>query len=84
VKKAIKWALRIIQFSVSNRYPLCMYAFDLDLNGIPDLIATGFWEDREGVMQEYTLNYLDELVGQSHCFMKRFPVSPFPPDPHIT
>lgn len=61
------------RFTVSERYPLRMYAFDLDLNGSLDPIATGYWKDREGVMQEYPVNYLDELVGQSAYFMKRFP-----------
>jgi enediyne biosynthesis protein E4 len=61
------------RFTVSGQYPLRMYAFDLDLNGILDPIATAYWKDRDGVMQEYPVNYLDELVGQTSYFMKKFP-----------
>ena len=60
------------RFTVSDLYPLRIYAFDLDLNGTLDPISTGYWKDQNDVMREYPINYLDELVGQSHFFSKKF------------
>ncbi|UCG26819.1 MAG: VCBS repeat-containing protein, partial [Bacteroidales bacterium] len=61
------------RFTVSDPYPLRIYAFDLDLNGTLDPISTGYWEDQEGVMTEYPINYFDELASQSLFFIKTFP-----------
>lgn len=61
------------RFTVSDQYPLRIYAFDLDLNGTLDPISTGYWKDQHDVMREYPINYLDELGGQSSFFLKKFP-----------
>ncbi|RLD71979.1 MAG: hypothetical protein DRI98_03540 [Bacteroidetes bacterium] len=60
------------RFHVSSEYPLRIYALDLDRNGSIDPISTGFWRDQHDVMKEYPVNYLDELVGQSSYFARRF------------
>lgn len=61
------------RFTVSNQYPLNLYAIDLDLDGNIDPVSTGYWEDKDGIMTEYPINYLDELVAQSTFFQKKFP-----------
>ncbi|MEN8229557.1 MAG: VCBS repeat-containing protein, partial [Bacteroidota bacterium] len=58
------------RFTVSDQYPLRIYAFDLDLNGTLDPISTGYWKDQHDVMKEYPINYMDELAGQSNTFLK--------------
>ncbi len=60
------------RFTVSDQYPLRIYALDLDLNGTLDPISTGYWKDQNDVMKEYPINYLDELMGQSSFFSKMF------------
>jgi hypothetical protein len=60
------------RFTISDQYPLRIYALDLDLNGSLDPISTGYWKNQFDVMTEYPINYLDELVGQSNFFIKRF------------
>jgi len=60
------------RFTATEQYPLRIYALDLDLNGTLDPIATGYWKDPFGVMREYPVNYLDELVGQSSYFLRLF------------
>jgi hypothetical protein len=60
------------QFKVSDKYPLNLYAFDIDMNGTLDPIRTAFWEDKTGEMKEYPINYLDELGKQSSFFEKKF------------
>jgi hypothetical protein len=60
------------RFTISDKYPLNLYAIDLDLDGNIDPIMTGYWEDRNSRMKEYPVNYLDELVGQSSFFQKKF------------
>ncbi len=60
------------RFTVSEDYPLRIYALDLDLNGSLDPISTGYWKDQHDVMTEYPINYMDELAGQSNYFIKRF------------
>ncbi len=60
------------RFTVSDQYPLRIYAFDMDMNGTVDPISTGYWKDRQDVMREYPINYLDELVGQTPLFAKKF------------
>jgi hypothetical protein len=57
---------------VSDKYPVNLYAIDLDLNGTIDPIMTAYWEDRHGKMTEFPVNYLDELLGQSGYFRKIF------------
>jgi hypothetical protein len=60
------------RFTVSDTFPLRIYAFDLDRNGSIDPISTGYWRDQHDVMREYPVNYFDELVGQSSYFASRF------------
>ena len=60
------------RFTISDEYPLRIYAFDLDLNGTLDPLSTGYWKDQYDVMREYPINYLDELIGQSQFFMNKF------------
>ncbi len=60
------------RFHVSDRFPLRLYAADLDNNGTIDPLMTGFWKDKDGEMAEYPVNYLDELAAQSPYFRKKF------------
>ncbi len=60
------------RFTVSDEYPMRVYAIDVDLNGIIDPITTAYWKDSTGVMTEYPINYLDELASQSSVFTKKF------------
>lgn len=60
------------RFTVSDEYPLRIYALDLDLNGTLDPLSTGYWKDQYDVMREYPINYLDELIGQSRYFRTKF------------
>ncbi len=60
------------RFTISDLYPLRIYAFDLDMNGTIDPISTGYWKNRFDEMTEYPINYLDELVGQSNYFLQKF------------
>jgi hypothetical protein len=60
------------RFTISNKYPFRVYAIDLDKNGFIDPLATSYWKDQDGVMQEYPVNYLDELAAQSPFFRKMF------------
>ena len=59
------------RFTVSEQYPLSLYAIDIDIDGTLDPISTGYWQDRQGVMQEYPVNYLDELWSQSELLFKK-------------
>ncbi len=60
------------RFNVSKETPLKLYALDLDKNGTIDPLAAAWWKDKNGKMQEYPINYLDELASQSPFFRKRF------------
>lgn len=60
------------RFTISDQYPFRVYAIDLDKNGFVDPIATSYWKDAQGKMQEYPVNYLDELASQSPFFRKIF------------
>ncbi len=60
------------RFTVSDRYPLSLYAIDLDLDGVIDPLTTAFWKDKNDKMTEYPVNYLDELMAQSTFFQKQF------------
>ena len=65
------------RFNISPEYPLSLYAIDLDMNGVLDPITTGYWENIEGEMTEYPVNYLDELWSQSVFFNKYENYAPF-------
>jgi len=58
------------RFTVSEPYPMRMYALDIDMNGTLDPIPTAYWKDQQGVMQEYPIHYFDELMTQSPYFLK--------------
>jgi hypothetical protein len=60
------------RFTISDQYPLRIYALDLDMNGTLDPISTGYWKSGNGEMTEYPINYLDELVGQSNYFLQKY------------
>ena len=60
------------RFTVSDQYPLSLYAIDLDMDGIIDPLTTSYWKDKDGIMKEYPINYLDELWAQSVFFQKKF------------
>jgi hypothetical protein len=59
------------RFIVSDKYPLNLYVIDLDMDGTIDPIMTAYWADKDGKMQEYPVNYLDELWSQSVYFTKK-------------
>jgi enediyne biosynthesis protein E4 len=61
------------RFQVSEKYPMKLYAVDADMNGTLDPIITAYWKNPEGVMTEYPVNYLDELVAQLPSVGKNFP-----------
>ncbi len=62
------------RFNVSQKYPLRIYTFDLDMNGTIDPVSTAYWRDQQDVMKEFPVHYLDELAGNSEgC-------SPTPPN----
>jgi hypothetical protein len=60
------------RFTISDQYPLRIYALDLDLNGTLDPISTGYWKDQHDVMTEYPINYFDELASQSNYFLRKY------------
>ena len=60
------------RFNVSKKTPLSLYAIDIDNNGTLDPITTSYWEDKNNVLQEYPVNFFDELVAQSPFFRKKF------------
>jgi hypothetical protein len=60
------------RFNVSDKYPLNLYAIDLDMDGTIDPLITAYWPDQKGKMKEYPINYLDELWSQSNFFQKKF------------
>ena len=60
------------RFTISEKYPMQVYAIDLDLDGIVDPLTTAYWLDQQDVMREYPVNYLDELWAQSTFFQKKF------------
>ena len=60
------------RFTVSDKYPLNLYAIDLDMDGNIDPLLTAYWTDKEGEMKEYPVNYLDELWSQSTFFTTKF------------
>ncbi len=60
------------RFTVSDKYPLNLYAIDLDMDGTIDPVMTAYWNDKNGKMTEYPVNYLDELWSQSAFFRAKF------------
>jgi enediyne biosynthesis protein E4 len=60
------------RFTISDKYPLNLYAIDLDRDGNLDPLMTGYWRDQNGNMKEFPVNYLDDLVGQSAFFKNKF------------
>jgi len=60
------------RFTVNDKYPMNLYAIDLDLDGIIDPFSTAYWKDKNDKMKEYPINYLDELWSQSVFFQKIF------------
>ena len=59
------------RFSVSDKYPLNLYAIDLDMDGTIDPLITAYYPDPTGKMKEYPIDYLDELASQSGYFQKK-------------
>ena len=53
------------RFALDEIHPLKLYAIDLEPDGIIDPLITSFYENNEGKMTEYPVNYLDELWSQS-------------------
>jgi hypothetical protein len=60
------------RFTVSDNYPLNLYAIDIDLDGNIDPLTTAYWKDQNDEMTEYPVNYLDELCAQSAYFKSLF------------
>ncbi len=60
------------RFTASEKYPLNLYAFNLELDGNIDPIITAYWPDKDGKMTEYPINYLDELWSQSPYFIVKY------------
>ncbi len=60
------------RFTISDAYPMKLFAIDVDNNGVIDPITVAWWKDKEGIMREYPVNYLDELAAQSPFFRKKF------------
>ncbi len=60
------------RFTVSEKYPMGLYSIDLDLDGNIDPLTTAYWKNKEGLMTDYPINYLDELLAQSVFFQKKF------------
>ncbi|MEL6654120.1 MAG: FG-GAP-like repeat-containing protein, partial [Bacteroidota bacterium] len=58
------------RFEISEQHPMQLYAVDIDDNNTLDPIITAYWPDSLGQMQEYPVNYLDELMAQSPFFRK--------------
>jgi hypothetical protein len=60
------------RFNLSERYPLNLYAIDIDLDGTIDPIITGYWPDNRNRIKEFPVNYFDELTWQSKYFSTKF------------
>ncbi|MFK7921550.1 MAG: VCBS repeat-containing protein [Bacteroidia bacterium] len=58
------------RFTIDDTYPMRLYAIDIDNNSTLDPITTAYWQDEQGQMQEYPVNYMDELISQSPYFKK--------------
>ena len=60
------------RFTISDNYPFRVYGVDVDKNGVVDPVCTSYWKDKQGIMTEYPVNYMDELFAQSPYFRKLF------------
>ncbi|MFQ5446240.1 MAG: VCBS repeat-containing protein [Saprospiraceae bacterium] len=60
------------RFSISEDTPMRLYASDTDHDRVIDPITTCFWKDENGKMQEYPVNYLDEMVAQSASIRNKY------------
>lgn len=60
------------RYTVSDKYPLNLYALDIDDDGTLDPLITAFWPDQKGNIKEYPINYLDELWSQSKYFLSKY------------
>jgi hypothetical protein len=60
------------RFTASDKYPLSLYAIDLDKDGIIDPIISAYWPDKDGKMTEYPIGYMDELASQSNYFSAKY------------
>lgn len=60
------------RFTISDEFPMRVYALDLDKNGFIDPVSTAYWRDEQGEMQQFPINYFDELASQSPFFRKLF------------
>jgi hypothetical protein len=60
------------RFSLSEKYPMSLYAIDIDNDGNLDPLITAYWNDLEGKMKEYPINYFDELCAQTRFFQNKF------------
>jgi hypothetical protein len=60
------------RFKVSDEYPLNLYAIDLESDGTIDPLMTAYWNDKDGKMTKYPVNYLDELWSQSKFFQLKY------------
>lgn len=59
------------RFIAGDKYPMNLYAIDLDGDQNIDPVITAWWKDQKGGMTEYPLNYLDELWTQSTFFKQK-------------
>jgi hypothetical protein len=60
------------RFTASEKYPLNLYAIDIDMDGNIDPIITAYWTDKDGILKEYPVSYLDELWSQSNYFQNKY------------
>jgi enediyne biosynthesis protein E4 len=60
------------RFTASDKYPLNLYAVNLDRSGNLIPLISAYWPDPSGKMKEYPLNYLDELNSQTPFFERKF------------
>ena len=60
------------RYAASEKYPMNLYALDFDMDGNIDPLITAWWNDKDGKMKEYPVNYLDELWSQSPYFQMKF------------
>jgi len=60
------------RFHVSEQYPMSLYTIDIDNDGNIDPLSTAWWNDLEGKMKEYPINYFDELCAQTRYFQNKF------------
>lgn len=60
------------RYQVNKKYPLGLYAIDIDNDGNIDPVSTAWWKNSKGVMKEYPINYFDELSAQTNYFRDKF------------